>query len=38
MLLENEEERRALGVRAMNAVVSRKGVVSRCAQRMLEIV
>jgi 3-deoxy-D-manno-octulosonic-acid transferase len=38
MLLESEERRRALGARAVNAVVSRKGVVSRCAQRILEII
>jgi 3-deoxy-D-manno-octulosonic-acid transferase len=35
-LLESEEKRVALGVRASQAVVSRKGVVGRCVCRMLE--
>ncbi len=37
-LLESAEKRRAIGARAMEAVISRKGVVSRCVQRMLELI
>lgn len=36
-LLESEDKRRSLGERASQVVMSRKGVVSRCTRRMLEL-